>query len=407
MDRPDASVIHRVQGETENECYRKIQEVHSLNYQVVGKKDVKIKKGLFFHIDGVEISYMLCRPSYRTQTSLVNSINQGSRVNDFEKEREKILESVKYKPNPQMQEVLDTVKAMQEQMASSKNFAPEEHSTITRIETLLEENEFSASYTRRIVEKIRKNFPLDTLDDFDSVQNSVVEWICESVSIQKPVYESRPQIIVLVGPTGVGKTTTVAKLAARYAFGKSGEEVKKNVRIITIDWFRIGAKEQIEIYGDTMQVPVSKAQTADDINELINMYRNDEDYIIIDTTGYSPKDYENIAKMKKILDIGKYSVKTYLCMTASTKLSDMKDIMQQYEIFGYDSVIITKFDETSHIGNVVSGLSDKGKTLTYFTTGQKVPHYLEQASVNHLLERLSGFNFDSKSLGKKFDNFLD
>ena len=86
---------------------------------------------------------------------------------------------------------------------------------------------------------------------------------------------------------------------------------------------------------------------------------------------------------------------------------NMKDIMQQYEIFGYDSVIITKFDETSHIGNVVSGLSDKGKSLTYFTTGQKVPHYLEQASVSHLLMRLSGFNFDSKSLSRKFDNFTD
>ena len=403
MDRPDASVIHRVQGETENECYRKIQEVHSLNYQVLGKRDVKIKKGLFFHVDGVEISYMLCRPSYRTQPSLNT---QTSKSVDFEKERDKILEQMNHKTNPQIQEVLKTVKEMQEQLSSSTNFVQEEHPTISKIEALLEENEFSASFIRKVIDRIRKNFPIDTLDDFDTVQNSVVEWICESISIQPPVYKSRPQIIVLVGPTGVGKTTTVAKLAARYAFGKLGNEAKKNVRIITIDWFRIGAKEQIEIYGDTMQVPVSKAQSCDDINNIIDMYRNDEDYIIIDTTGYSPKDYENIAKMKKILDVRNYSVETYLCMTASTKLSDMKDIMQQYEIFGYDSVIITKFDETSHIGNVVSGLSDKGKSLTYFTTGQKVPHYLEQASVSHLLMKLSGFKFDSKSLCRKFDNFM-
>ena len=85
MDRPDASVIHRIQGETENECYRKIQEVHSLNYQVIGKKEVKIKKGLFFHVNGIEISYMLCRPTYRTQTTLSNSLNQSSRSEDFQK----------------------------------------------------------------------------------------------------------------------------------------------------------------------------------------------------------------------------------------------------------------------------------------------------------------------------------
>ena len=304
-----------------------------------------------------------------------------------------------------MQEVLDAVKSMQEQLAASSNIASvEEHPTISKIESLLENNEVLPSYIRRITERIRKEFPLDALDDLDLVQKSVVEWVGESISIKTPVYESRPQVIILVGPTGVGKTTTVAKLAARYAFGSSGDEVRKNVRIITVDWYRIGAREQIEIYGQTMQVPVSKAESSSDIGELLDTYRNDEDYIIIDTTGYSPKDYENIAKMKKVLDVRNYSVETSLCMSASTKLADMKEIMQQYEIFGYNSVIITKFDETSHVGNIVCALSDKGKSLTYLTTGQKVPNYFEQASVVRLLSELSGFKMDLKSLEKKFNN---
>ncbi len=413
MARYDTSVSLSVQAETEEECIRKIQQTHSLNYQIVGKKEIKIKKGPLnlFSVDGVEVSFILTRPNLSSfignPSKYPNSVSSSVQTSNFEQERNKILEKNSYKPNPQMQEVLDAVKSMQEQISSSKAFASEEHPTINKIESLLEDNEFSPSYIRKIIEKIRKNFPLDSLNDMDAIQNAVVEFIGETIAIKKPVYKARPQIIILVGPTGVGKTTTVAKLAARYAFGKSGGEVRKNVRIITIDWYRIGAREQIEIYGDTMQVPVSKAESSTDINKLIDTYRNDEDYIIIDTTGYSPKDYENIAKMRKVLDVKNYAVETYLCMTASTKLSDMKDIMQQYEIFGYDSIIITKFDETSHVGNVISSLFDKGKSITYFTTGQKVPKYLEQATVEHLLMRLSGFNCDTQKISKKFENFTD
>ncbi len=415
MDRLNLAVELSVEGETEKECLEKIQGIHGLNFQIIRKQDIKIKKGLFgiFQTDGVKIFFVPTRPQYsgfmkdyRSNVSATN-INSSAHKLDFDEEKTKILEKNNYRPNPQMQEVLDVVKSMQEQISSSKVFASEEHSTISKIESWLESNEFSASYIRRIIDRVRKEFPLDSLDDFESVQNSVVEWIGESISIRKPVYESRPQVIILVGPTGVGKTTTVAKLAARYSFGTSGNEVRKNVRIITVDWYRIGAREQIEIYGETMQVPVSKAESSSDIGKLLDSYRNDEDYIIIDTTGYSPKDYENIAKMKKVLDVRNYAVETYLCMSASTKLSDMKEIMQQYEIFGYNSVIITKFDETTHIGNIVCALSDKGKALTYLTTGQKVPNYFEQATEMRLLLELSGCSIDRKSLEKKFNTFID
>lgn len=411
MDRLNLAVELSVEGETEKECLEKIQGTHGLNFQIIRKQDIKIKKGLLgiFQTDGVKIFFVPTRPQYsgfmRDYKSSVSSTSSNISPNklDFDEEKNKILEKNNYRPNPQMQEVLDVVKSMQEQLSSSKAFASEEHPTITKIESWLEDNEFSSSYIRRIVDKIRKEFPLDSLDDLEKVQNSVVEWIGESIVIKNPVYKSRPQIIILVGSTGVGKTTTVAKFAARYAFGSSGNEARKNVRIITMDWNKIGAREQIETYGEIMQLQVSKAESSSDIGKILDAHRNDDDYIIIDTPGYSPKDYENIAKMKKVLDVRNYAVETYLCIAASTKLSDMKEIMQQYEIFGYNSVIITKFDETSHIGNIVCALSDKGKTLTYLTTGQKVPNYFEQASVVRLLSELSGFKMDLKSLEKKFN----
>lgn len=406
MDRLNSAVELSVEGESLKDCLAKIQGTHGLNYQILRKQEIKIKKGPFgiFQTDGIKVFFVPTRPQYSGFSRTQSAVSVNSDAQKFDEEKNKILEKNNFKQNSQIQEVLDVVKSMQEQISSSKSFATEEHPTISKIESLLENNEFSSSYIRRILDRIRKEFPLDALDDLDLVQKTVVEWIGESISIKEPVYESRPQIIILVGPTGVGKTTTVAKLAARYAFGTSGNEARKNVRIITVDWYRIGAREQIEIYGQTMQVPVSKAESSSDIGQILDTYRNDEDYIIIDSTGYSPKDYENIAKMKKVLDVRNYSVQTYLCMSASTVISDMKEIMQQYEIFGYNSVIITKFDETSHIGNIVCALSDKGKSLTYLTTGQKVPNYFEQAKVVRLLSELSGFKMDLKSLEKKFSN---
>lgn len=404
------TVIHVEKGETEIECITKIQEKHSLNYQIISKRAIKIKTGFFnlFETDGIEISYVLTRlPSVlsgrdlRTLNNSPLSETKSTKL-DFDEEKRKILENSNYKQSIELQEVLENVKAMRDELVSTKSSITEEHPTITKIESWLEENEFSVTYIRKIIDKLRKNFSLDELEDFEKVQNAVVEWIGETIKIKTPDYSLKPQIILLVGPTGVGKTTTVAKLAARFAFGQDGNKQKKSVRIITIDWYRIAAKEQIEIYAKTMRIPMVLAESNNDLVKALDDYSTGVDYIIIDTTGYSPKDYKNIAKMKSTLDIRNFPVETYLCMSASTKASDMKDIMQQYEIFGYSSLIITKFDETNHIGNIICAANDKNKPISYLTTGQIVPRYFENASVMMFLCNLNQFKIDRKSLEEKF-----
>ena len=194
-----------------------------------------------------------------------------------------------------------------------------EHETISKIEILLENNDFSSSYIRKLLTRARNEFTLEDLDNYDLVQETIVNWIGESIQIAQNRSTVRPRIIALVGPTGVGKTTTVAKLAAAYSLAAAKGSRPLNVRVITIDNYRIGAKQQIEIYGNIMNIPVSCAETPSDLQTLVAMYQ-DVDVILIDTIGKSPKDFSRIAEMRHFLDAAGHCSDVYLRLERHYKI---------------------------------------------------------------------------------------
>ncbi|HPX26540.1 MAG TPA: flagellar biosynthesis protein FlhF [Treponemataceae bacterium] len=394
-------VTHTIEGETYEDCLRRIQEIHSTNYNVLGKR--QITYGGFwglFQKQGVEVKYTLTRTPVQMNSYTPRPLPQHLPKNEgFEEERKKILDNSKVSLQPgAVQSIIEALSKVEDKI-SKVSSAPEEHSTVTRIQNHLEQNDFSSQYIRIMTERIKKTCSLSDLEDYESVQERVVEWIAESISIHTPSYSAKPQIIILVGPTGVGKTTTIAKLAARFVTAQDNSP--KSVSIITVDSYRIAAVDQIKVYGEHMDIPVSLAENNDDVKKLIDMHSTDVDVILIDTIGYSPKDFDHIGNMRQKLNLSNYAVETYLTMSASTKLSDMKEIMSCYEIFSYDSIIITKFDETDTIGNVISALSEKNKPVTYVTTGQAVPRFFEDASILGFLSGLKGFKFNKEKIEQK------
>jgi len=205
-------------------------------------------------------------------------------------------------------------------------------------------------------------------------------------------------VIALVGPTGVGKTTTIAKLAAQYILRHGSG---RQVALITMDNFRIGAHEQLSTYGRILDVPVRVAENGEELRGLINSF-SDKRLILIDTAGVSQRD----GRMQEQIDDLQQPdilVTPYLVMSATTQLKAMNDIISGFSAFELGACILTKMDETAETGNSVSALIEHQLPLAFITDGQQVPEDIHKASSQALIEQCisesESEQEDSESLG--------
>ena len=203
------------------------------------------------------------------------------------------------------------------------------------------------------------------------------------IRIEREITPPQKKILMFIGPTGVGKTTTIAKLAARYAYKMSK---RYKVGIITLDTYRIGAVEQLMSYAKIMRLPIETVIDPTDFEEALNSLKHN-DYILIDTVGSSQHDKEKIEKLSNFLKVNTFSeINVNLVLSAVTKYEDLIDIYKNFSIFPIDTLIFTKLDETKTYGNVFSFLLDVKKPVSYFSIGQEVPDDLIEASAEYLLK---------------------
>jgi flagellar biosynthesis protein FlhF len=400
------------------DCELKIAEKYRRPFHIFTEKEIKVGGFMgFFAKPGIEVGFYSSPALYKSPSwgnHISGAVNNPA---NLEEEKRKVI-AVAGKSYEQSaanagtvntgivntrdaaQQILNSLNEIKEKIDSGGG--REEHPAFARAAELLKMNDFSDKYTAGILERLRKEMPFETLDDPDAVQEKMLEWIGESVSIYKEdEIERKPKIMVLIGPTGVGKTTTISKLAAIYGIEKDGIPAV-NVRMITIDAYRICAKEQLETIGNLMRIPVSGADSKMELRKEIALHSEYIDLFLVDTIGKSPKDASKLGEMKEILDGCGKGAEYHLVLSASTKTSDIEDIMRQFEPFNYKSVILTKLDETDRIGNIISALAGKKKSVSYITDGQTIPVDIRKASVVRFLINLDGFNVDREKIEERF-----
>lgn len=299
-----------------------------------------------------------------------------------------------------LDEVLKEVKELKEHVAVGPREAAPLHPSLEQMKSLLEENDFSDPFIQGMLDRLKREFSLEDLNQYGLLEDAVVEWIGESLHEWVDQPARSPRVFVLVGPTGVGKTTTIAKLAA--INGITSGENALSVCMITIDNYRIGARTQIETYGDIMGIPVFTAESFDDLKDKIDMNR-DADLIFVDTIGKSPRDFMKLAEMRSIVEACGESAEIHLAISSTTKDKDITEILDQFEAFHYKSVILTKLDETTRVGNLISILSARNKPLSYITDGQGVPQDISRNTRAKLLQALKGFDCDVEQIVAKLE----
>lgn len=192
------------------------------------------------------------------------------------------------------------------------------------------------------------------------------------------VQPSQQKRVALIGPTGVGKTTTIAKLAAHYALNE-----RRTVGLLTLDTYRIAAIEQLRTYAQLLAIPLRVIYSASEAPATLTELQ-DRDLILIDTAGRSQKHSLQMQELRALLEATQ--CETHLVLSATTKCRDLHDQVARFAQAGVDRLVFTKLDETSSLGALVSVAMSAGIPLSYLTAGQKVPEDIEVAEAGRIAE---------------------
>ncbi|EDZ61513.1 flagellar biosynthesis regulator FlhF [Sulfurimonas gotlandica GD1] len=289
----------------------------------------------------------------------------------------------------------DKVKLIQNMFWNEK--APDLESQIpsefAEIYRLASQSGMDRNHLDAIMRMTLEHMPLKMRENSSTVKRYFQTLLRKMIPIRR---ESVPtpgtkKVIMLVGPTGVGKTTSIAKLAARYSYLM---QKRYKVGLVVLDTYRIGAVEQLMQYARMMKLGIETVVDPPEFATALNSLRYC-DYILIDTMGSSPYDKNKIEKIYECLEANdtEFNVDVVLVMPSSIKYEDLKATYDNFSTLNVDTVMFTKLDETMGFGNIFSLAYETKRPISYFSVGQEVPEDLVCASSDFLVEcLLNGFN---------------
>lgn len=237
----------------------------------------------------------------------------------------------------------------------------------------LVENEVAEQIAQQLINDVRSDLPPERVQDPGAVRArlaGLLERMLPTAGPIQPVRNAAPTIIALVGPTGVGKTTTIAKLAANFCLRE-----RRKVGLITIDTYRIAAVEQLKTYAEIIDVPLTVAMSPDQLSDAVRGM-SDRDVILIDTAGRSQRDAIRIKDLERFFRAVRPD-EIHLVLSGTCSEAVLHETIERFRAVGIDRVIFTKLDEAIGFGVILSCLTKANAKLSYVTTGQDVPDDIE------------------------------
>jgi len=257
------------------------------------------------------------------------------------------------------------------------------HGHFEQVRTFLESNDFTDDFIERALDHLGTKLTCKQSKDEGLVRKELESWLLGSVKTGKPDFddETGPRMITLVGPTGVGKTTTLAKIGAELALTRG-----KRVAFITMDNYRIGAEEQIAKYADIIGSSVRMVHQRDELQWIID--EGNYDYYLMDTAGRNQKKEMQIGEIRRFLSAVHIPHEVHLAVSATTKYRDLVEIMRNFAPLKYSHILVTKIDETNTYGSLLSALSESEKNLVWLCMGQEVPTDIKPADARDFVDRI-------------------
>ena len=247
------------------------------------------------------------------------------------------------------------------------------------------EQEVAIELADEVIDQVRGRLTDEQLDDETAVRAAITTEISRLIPVDDatdrlpPSANDRPRVIALIGPTGVGKTTTIAKLTAAFKLKE-----RKKVALITLDTYRIAAVDQLRTYANILGVPLHVVTSPGELTEAIEKCTG-FDAVLIDTAGRSQKDDPRLDHLKNYLEVARPD-EVHLVLSSTCSQPVLMDTIERFSCIHIDRIIFTKLDEAVTFGVLLNVAARVKKALSYVTTGQEVPHHIEPGRAQRLAE---------------------
>lgn len=330
------------------------------------------------------------KPKYQQMPMVKQKQIQSSKVEQSDGASKRVLENMKVEDPKSSNEI---IKELNELKLLLKNIpagtgssaAPSYPATLQLMDKLLKEQEIEPAIQESILNSLLEKWYVEGANaSIEQVYSWLEKEMINRISnISFGGLSFSKKYINVVGPTGVGKTTTLAKIAAECVITH-----KKKVAFITTDTYRIAAIDQLKTYAKILNVPLEVCYTIDDFKKAVQTF-SDFDLVLIDTAGRNFRNKQYVDDLKKVIDFD-HDMETYLVLSLTSKQRDMEDIFTQFSSIEIDKFIFTKADETSSYGAMYNMITKYNKGVAYMTNGQNVPDDMVAVNPNSIAKSIIG-----------------